>query len=52
MLAIVGMVSLTSGTCLACGGTRTRYEAQLDLLAGLLVIAGLAAIGALLPIRC
>jgi hypothetical protein len=49
MLAMLGVMSVTGGTCLACGATETRYEKQIDILSGVLLVAGLSMIGALFP---
>ncbi len=49
MLAIFGIVSITGGTCLACGATETRFEKQIDMLSGLMLVAGLSMIGVMMP---
>lgn len=47
MLAIIGVMSIASAAGLACGATKTRFEKQLDVVSGLLLVGGLSMIGVL-----
>lgn len=49
MLAVYGIISIASGTCVACGGTQSRYEKQSEMLGGLLLASGLLMIGMVMP---
>ena len=50
MLAVFGVLGIAGGTCLACATTETRFERQIDIASGLLLVAGLSMVGMMLAV--
>lgn len=49
MLALLGLLTIVTGTCLACAGSKSGFQAEVEVASGMLLVVGLFMIGVMLP---